>query len=490
MAQLQRTVDGKGRAHRWLAAGLLLLAIGIVWAMVEARVAFASPTGVARYVSGPPAADSGNCISTSCRTIGYALSQAASSGDTIVVSSGTYTENLNISKNVTINGQSSGGHGVTVRGDGASSQRVITVTVGMSVTLSNLTITKGTDNGFGGGGIQNKGTLLMSGVVITGNYSSATGGGIYNSDTGIMTLTNGLITNNTAGTGGGLKNAGTAAISGSVISSNTTTGVGGGISNSGVLVLSNGVVINRNNAVINIAFPYDGGGAISNNGTLTVTNAALYNNQTSGSGGGINNTGTAWLSRLELNGNSAPTYGGGLYNVGTATLVNTTFYSNTTGSAGGAILSDFATTKIAFATISHNTAPGSNGGGLYAYGGGLIIKNSILSANSGGNCSGYMPSGGYNVEDANTCSFAQTGDIANTNPLLGPIRMNPPGRNQTMALLPGSPAINRVPIGACTDFNSVAVATDQRGVPRPSGSACDSGAYELLYSVNLPLIVK
>ena len=47
------------------------------------------------------------------------------------------------------------------------------------------------------------------------------------------------------------------------------------------------------------------------------------------------------------------------------------------------------------------------------------------------------------------------------------------GPTQTMALPPGSAAIDFVPANACP------VTTDQRGVARPQGAACDAGAYEL-----------
>ena len=43
----------------------------------------------------------------------------------------------------------------------------------------------------------------------------------------------------------------------------------------------------------------------------------------------------------------------------------------------------------------------------------------------------------------------------------------------THALLLGSPAIDAVPLASCT------VVTDQRGVPRPKGVACDIGAFEV-----------
>ena len=62
----------------------------------------------------------------------------------------------------------------------------------------------------------------------------------------------------------------------------------------------------------------------------------------------------------------------------------------------------------------------------------------------------------------------------NTDPQLGPFADNG-GPTLTMALLPGSPAI---------DAGTVlgAPATDQRGVPRPQGAGVDIGAFECLAS--------
>jgi hypothetical protein len=54
--------------------------------------------------------------------------------------------------------------------------------------------------------------------------------------------------------------------------------------------------------------------------------------------------------------------------------------------------------------------------------------------------------------------------------LIGPLADNG-GPTLTHALLDGSPAIDAADDAACP-------ATDQRGVPRPQGAACDIGAYE------------
>jgi len=58
----------------------------------------------------------------------------------------------------------------------------------------------------------------------------------------------------------------------------------------------------------------------------------------------------------------------------------------------------------------------------------------------------------------------------NTDPKLGPLANNG-GPTLTMALLPGSPAID-------AGNTSLAPATDQRGFPRPAGLAADIGAFE------------
>ena len=65
-------------------------------------------------------------------------------------------------------------------------------------------------------------------------------------------------------------------------------------------------------------------------------------------------------------------------------------------------------------------------------------------------------------------------------PLLGPLADNG-GSTLTHALLPGSPAINAILAGDC------AVATDQRGMARPSGGGCDIGAFEAQFSVRVPV---
>ena len=107
----------------------------------------------------------------------------------------------------------------------------------------------------------------------------------------------------------------------------------------------------------------------------------------------------------------------------------------------------------------------------------MTLRNTILAANSSeastgpgapDNCAGGVTSAGHNLESANTCGLKKPGDMKNRNPKLGTLASNG-GPTRTLALGKGSPAI---------DAAVKCPATDQRGVRRPRGRACDIGAYE------------
>ncbi len=195
---------------------------------------------------------------------------------------------------------------------------------------------------------------------------------------------------------------------------------------------------------------------------------------------------------------------GGVYNTyGTVTLLNSTlsgngFSSGATGFYAGLIGDQSSTTNVVFTTIVG--APGNATPGVFTYGAGAVFdfKNSLIADNPGGNCSmNYMAttSAGYNLDSDGSCSFTGTGDLNGSagspiNPGLDPLGLaSNGGPTQTIALVAGSPAIDHVPDAACTDLTGAAVTTDQRGDARPSGAACDTGAYELSASAT-PIAVK
>ena len=466
----------------WVLAVIMLLGIGLLAVGTQGRAA-AAPTYTLHFVQ-QSGTDSGTCsLLSPCKTIRYALTQVAD-GDKIQVGTGTFTENLTISRNVTIEGVSAAATII----DGGILQRTITVTAVATATIGTLTVRRGVDDGFGGGGIINSGGLILSGVVITGGHSSTAGGGIYNQ--GVLTMTNCLIEHNTANNGGGVNNMGNLSIQGSTIADNTAVTRGGGLWNINVLAVSSGTVVARNSA--------PNGGGIANMGVMTLTQMALSSNHATASGdvargGGLYNASIATLARVEVSSNDAGTFGGGLFNdsEASASLVNVTLYGNSAPSGGGGIMSNGATAlQISFSTLSGNSSNATLGGGLVVLSSGANVKNSIFANNPGGNCPSFVHSDGYNLEDANTCHFAASTDMTNTVPLLGNLTLNAPGSNQTMAIGPGSPAFNRIPGAACTDYAGAAVTTDQRGAPRPMGSGCEIGAFEYSRFLYLPLIFK
>ena len=115
----------------------------------------------------------------------------------------------------------------------------------------------------------------------------------------------------------------------------------------------------------------------------------------------------------------------------------------------------------------------------------MNLKNSIVENNGPTNCAGTITSQGDNLSQGTACGFnAALHDInnaANPDPLLGTLQLNPPnpsvatpGNNLTVALLPGSLAIDGVTHNTCPSPT-----TDERGVARPQYAACDIGAFEL-----------
>jgi hypothetical protein len=78
---------------------------------------------------------------------------------------------------------------------------------------------------------------------------------------------------------------------------------------------------------------------------------------------------------------------------------------------------------------------------------------------------------GHNLFTDRPAAPLNSTDLTDTNPLLGPLADNG-GPTQTMALLPGSPAI-------AAGVAVPGVTTDQRGVPRPQWPAPDIGAFQL-----------
>jgi hypothetical protein len=235
-------------------------------------------------------------------------------------------------------------------------------------------------------------------------------------------------------------------------------------------------------------FPYGGGIYNCGNATLTLINTTVGDNSAE-IGGGICNGGMLTIINSTFSGNVARKHrGGAIGNYGVLILTNSTISGNSSGASGqaGAILNgglfqSSGALSLNNSTLSGNTAGEGRGGGIFNVKGSVVLlRNSIVANNTGGDCQGTIKSVGYNLSSDDTCSLDGAGDLINTDPNLGTLQNNG-GLTDTMALLPGSPAIDAGNPNGCIDVNRHLLKTDQRGMPRPDkedSRGCDMGAYE------------
>jgi len=337
---------------------------------------------------------------------------------------------------------------VTINGNGAIG--VFSVASATTATIAGLTLTSGA--AALGGGVANSGTLTLDYCTVAGSHATSTsGGGIYNS--GFLTLNN------------------------CTISTSTAASFGGGIDNTstGTLTATNCTVAGNSAATA--------GGGIENDGMVDLTNCTVSNSTpTTPSGGGINNTSTGTLTAIDctIANNSAGT-GGGILNSGTTHLANCNIANNSAVNAGGIDNLNAAILSLANCTIAGNSAT-SSGGGIYNNtGASAVLANTIVGTNtasnnaSGPDVFGAITSLGYNLIDipSGGSGYAPT-DLRNVNPLLSPLQNNG-GPTPTMALLPGSPAIDA---GSDALIPAV-ITTDQRGFARIANGNVDIGAFEV-----------
>jgi parallel beta-helix repeat protein len=206
-----------------------------------------------------------------------------------------------------------------------------------------------------------------------------------------------------------------------------------------------------------------GGGGIFNEGRLTLINSTV-----SGNNGGIeNSSGTLTLTNSTVSGND----GRGIWSYGVETLTLTN--STVSGNHGVGIVT------LGALTLINSTVSGNHGVGILT-GGALTLTNSVTNSVVDGDCfqgsRRHITSLGYNIESpGDTCGFDhptdQTG-VTEGQLKLGELADNG-GPTMTHALGDGSVAIDVIPADMCE------VDTDQRGEPRPGGSMCDVGAFEV-----------
>jgi hypothetical protein len=280
------------------------------------------------------------------------------------------------------------------------------------------------------------------------------------------------------------------------------------------------------------------GGGLYSLGNVTLTNSTFHLAEANGGDGGDAFGSTCLGGHMAGDGGGAR--GGAIFADGGSLIVNTATFANNTASGGdggdggqtdgglgcgmhgagglaygGAIANSAVIVNIKHGTISLNNAQAGNtgvnqggankpprlaaegaGGGIRVGPGAVTLENTIIAGNTAANgagdatgapvpgpdVDGTVTSNGHNLLGNTTeaAGFTGTGDLTGVNPSLMPLADNG-GPTQTMALSPGSPAIDAgVAAGALFDQRGRPRTYDDPGVANAATSdATDIGAFEL-----------
>jgi hypothetical protein len=430
---------------------------------------------------------------------------AAAAGDTVAFApglSGTVFlgSALDITQSLTVQGP--GSAALTLYGQQAT--QVIHVEAGVTAGISGLTVAGGSD--WQGGGIHNDGSLTLDRVTVRDNqagdnFLSGLGGGIYNAPGASLTITRSTFSNNGAYISSSLQGGG-GIYNGGALSVFATTFSGNSVSSGSLGSVRNGSAVYNDRPVSGVTptatfdsctFTANGHNSISSWGNLTLRRSTVSGDTIVG----VECGGTATIDSCSVTGNGT---GGGIEARGSLTLVNSTVAGNqgtglTVRRGTSGTPTSIAIANCTIADNTNNAFSDVSGAGIDVVGMGtstsITLHNTILAGNV------VVPSGGtpilkdlntsttntilatpptyeslgYNLIQAPgsaTITGTATGNLFGIDPLLGPLQDNG-GPTKTMALLPGSPALN------AGDPTQLGVA-DQRGVVRSGG--VNIGAYQ------------
>jgi hypothetical protein len=206
-------------------------------------------------------------------------------------------------------------------------------------------------------------TLNLSGLTLSGGYSSATGGAVYLGGGAKLRVSNSTLSGSKAASGGAIgaefAKYSSVSIQSSTISGNNTTASGGATFTDGRLTIANST-ISDNHAL-------SGGGALSAGqkyGPLSITDSTISGNTAAGQGGGIGAYSLAFAKYHATTQNQ---------------ISNTTISNNTAGGTGGGLYLDGLSGSGSSFTVDHSTISG-NDAGTTAQGGGIEIGYTIEGA--------------------------------------------------------------------------------------------------------------
>jgi CSLREA domain-containing protein len=368
-----------------------------------------------------------------------------------------------------------GGYGGGVAESGGAA-----LTIDQSSISANATGVGG-EGGFGFGGSGGKGTGSGGGASGGdgdggfGGYGGFGGGVNLASPGDSMQVTNSLINANTTGAGGTGGNGiggtggtgGTGATGGTGGPGSGGFGGSGGYGGGAETTLPETTVSATN---VTVTANVTGPGGAAGGGVGGIGGSGGTGGGSGGKGGGGSGS---------VGGTNGP--GGAFAMGGSFGLVSSTVTSNAVGAPGAAGPGEGGSGGAGNGGGAGGEAGASNPGTAGTPNPGAItsffsatttLKSTIVAGNAPPNCSGTITDG------SNDISFPDATCLgANVDPKLAALADNG-GPTRTQALNPGSPALDAVPAGGAG-----CPATDQRGVSRPQGPACDAGAFELFVAV-------
>ena len=269
---------------------------------------------------------------------------ASSDSDEIIVSPGTYYENIYFN-----------GKNIHLLSSDPLSTSVVTATIIDGNAVGSVVTFAGTETS----------SCKLIGFTITNGYS-VMGGGINGNGTHANIKYSIIITNVASHSGGGICRC-NGTIEQNKILGNLANNYGGG--------LYNCVGIIQNNTIYDNLADYGGGGLYYCRGTIQ--NNTISDNSSSGSGGGLSDC-SGTIQNNTISGNSVNSLGGGL--AGCSGTIQNNIISDNSANYGGGI--DRCGGTIQNNTIAYNTAT-SDGGGLRCCDG--FIINCIIWGNSAPN---------------------------------------------------------------------------------------------------------
>lgn len=382
------------------------------------------------------------------------------------------------------NGNASGAKGGAIYFGGG------TLNIGGSrIDNSNATGGEGGDgpgnqqNGGGGGFAQGGGAFVGGTVTINnstfescaatgGNAGTGQNGGNFGGDSG----------------GGGLYSFGNVTVTNSTFDLNSSTGGRGGDAFGpdcfgGHIALDGGAA--------------RGGAILADAGSLIINTATLANNSANGGNGGDGGKTNGGVCAGTQHGAGGLAHGGALTNNNSATIN----IKHGTISGNNAQAGNSGVNQSGAVSPPRLVAEGT-GGGIRVGSGSVTLENTIIAGNTAANGAGDTtgaPTAGPNVDGAVTSNghnllgtateatgFTGTGNQTGANPMLVALADNG-GPTKTMALSPGSPAIDAgVAAGSTFDQRGKPRTYDDPGVANAATSdATDIGAFELQPICNL-----